>query len=447
MSIRQLCLWGGRSAWWALLGLPLGALAQSPLGLEQVLGLAGTNLEVHISQRNLEAARADIVSADHAPLPVLSARTASIDLQNGIGGGNVWRDKRIDKGLGLDFTYERGNKRGLRTQAAQSNALAAEQDLAQTRRQQLVWASAAYFDWLAQVERLGHVSAVAAASRQQARAAEQRERAGDLSRQELLRWQIEARRAEAEVPAAQAGVQRATLALRQITRLPPPADGWTPAQSWPEASPDWLDPAQWSARMGDAVAQRPAVVAAQQRAQAARQSLALALAQKKSDLTWGGSVDHYPGTSSRLVEFRVQMPLQWNYSFEGEIARAQAQATQSEELLEQARAQAQTELQALTQDFWAARARWQAHRDEILPKARQVLDQAELAYQKGGVSLTDLLDARRTYHNTWLDGLSARFDHAVAYASLVLWSDPEAQARQRLLASTPLRPTVAEERR
>ena len=435
--------WGRVCIRWALCGLPLGAFGQTPLGLEQVLGLAGANLEVHISQGQLDAARADIVSADRAPLPVLSARTSSIDLQNGIGAGNAWRDKRIDKGVGLDLTYERGNKRELRTQAAQSQALAAEQDLAQTRRQQLVLASATYFDWLAQVERLRHVQAVAVASRQQARAAERREQAGDLSRQDLLRWQIEAQRAEAEIPAAQASVQRAALALRQITRLSPPAGGWVPAQGWPEATGEWLAAAPGASRLADAVSQRPAVRAAQQRAQAARHALALALAQKKSDITWGSSVDHYPGTSTRLLEFRVQMPLQWNYRFEGEIARAQAQATQSEAVLEQTRAQADTEWQTIHQAFLAARARWQAHRDEILPKARQVLEQAELAYQKGGLSLTDLLDARRTHQHTWLDGLAARLDHAVAHAHLVLWSDDEPQARLRLLASTP----TASERR
>lgn len=437
MSIRQLRLSSAWAVGWALCGLPLAAMAQTPLGLDQVLDLASTNLEVNISQRSLAAARADIVSADHAPLPVLSARTSSIDLQNGIGGGNVWRDKKIDKGVGLDFTYERGNKRELRTQTAQITALAAELDLAQTRRQQLALASAAYFDWLAQIERLRHVTAVAEASRQQASAADKRELAGDLSRQDQLRWQIEARRAEADIPPAQAGVQRAALALRQITRLSPPADGWIPAQGWPEASGDLLDPARWAQRLGDWVDQRPTVLAAQQRTQAARKALDLALAQQKSDITWGGSLDHYPGTSTRLLELRMQMPLQINYSYQGEIARAQAQATQSEEVLEQTRAQAQTELQALYQDFMAARARWQAHRDEILPKARQVLDQAELAYQKGGVSLTDLLDARRTFHNTWLDGLAARLDHAVAYASLLWLSDAEPRARQRLLASTP----------
>ena len=107
MSIRQLRLTHLRLACAGLLVLPWAAWAQSPLGLGQVLDAASANLEVNISQRNLEAARSDILSADHAPLPVLSARASSIDLQNGIGGGNVWRDKKIDKGLGLDYTYER----------------------------------------------------------------------------------------------------------------------------------------------------------------------------------------------------------------------------------------------------------------------------------------------------------------------------------------------------
>ena len=49
----------------------------------------------------------------------------------------------------------------------------------------------------------------------------------------------------------------------------------------------------------------------------------------------------------------------------------------------------------------------------------------------------DLLDARRTYHNTWLDGLSARLDHAVAYAGLLLQGETEPMARQQLISSAP----------
>ncbi len=428
--------WACAGAWaffWAGVAGPGAAWAQTPLGLEQVLDSASANLEVSISRSLLEAARADITSADRNPFPVLSARTSSLDLQNGLGGGNVWRDKRIDKGLGLDITQERGNKRELRTRSAQSSARAAEQDLAQTRRQQLWLASMAYYDWLAQIERLRHVTALAQASRQQAQTALKRQQAGDVSVQDRLRFEIEARRSESEVPSVAAGLLRAQGALRQVTRLEAPAQGWSPVQGWPEARAEWLDAAPWAARLSMAVDQRPDVVAAQERVEAARQALELALAQKKSDITWGGSVDHYPGTSARLLELRLQMPLQWNYQYQGEIAKAQAQLMQSEDQLAQARLQARTELDGLYQGFVAARVRWHAHRDDILPQARQVLAQAEAAYQKGGLSLTDLLDARRTFHSTWLDALAARQTHANALAGLVLNTETEMQARRVLV--------------
>ncbi|MEY2621184.1 MAG: hypothetical protein RIT26_1004 [Pseudomonadota bacterium] len=432
MSIRQLKQIGWLSCGWVCLAWTACAWAQTPLGLEQVLESASANLEVSISRSTLEAARADITSADRNPFPVLSARTSSLDLQNGLGGGNVWRDKRIDKGLGLDITQERGNKRELRTRSAQSSARAAEQDLAQTRRQQMWLASMAYYDWLAQIERLGHVSALAQASRQQAQTALRRQQAGDVSVQDRLRFEIEARRSESDVPTVQASLRLAELSLRQVTRLEPPAQGWSPVQGWPEARADWLDASPWAGRLSLAVDQRPDVVAAQERVDAARQVLDLALAQKKSDITWGGSVDHYPGTSNRLLELRMQMPLQWSYQYQGEIARAQAQVTQSEDLLAQARLQARTELDGLYQSFVAARERWHAHRDDILPQARQVQEQAEVAYQKGGLSLTDLLDARRTFHNTWLEALAARQAHANAWAGLVLNTETELQARRLL---------------
>jgi cobalt-zinc-cadmium efflux system outer membrane protein len=434
MSIRQLRTFHRRLCGLALLAWPWAGWTQVPLGLDQVLDAALANIEVSIRQRLLDAAQADVVSADRSPLPVLSARTSSIDLQNGIGGGNMWRDKRIDKGVGLDYTMERGNKRDLRTRTAQSSVQAAEQDLAQTRRQQGVLASTAYFEWLAQIERLHHLQSIAVASRQQAQAAEKRHQAGDLSRQEMMRWQIEARRAEADVPAAMAGLQRATQILRQVTRLNTPTEGWRPAQGWPEAGGERVRLEALAPQGSRWVEQRPDVIAAQARADAARHALELAQSLKKSDITWGASMDHYPGTSNRLLELRMQMPLQWNYSYQGEIARAQAQALQSQDQLEQTRLQAQTELHGLTQDFVAARARWQAHRDEIGPKARQVLEQAEQAYQKGALSLTDLIDARRTHHQTWLEGLAARLEHAVAYASLLWQAQTETQARQQLVS-------------
>lgn len=424
-------------ALWSLGALTPAVLAQMPLDLGQALVAARSNLEVNISQRNLDAARADVVSADRSPFPVLSASTSSIDLQHGVGGGNVWRDKRIDKGVGLDYTYERGDKRALRTRTADRAAQAAEHDLAQSQREQLSRVSAAYMDWLAQLERLRHLGQLAANSRQQARVAEQRGRAGDLARQEVMRWQIEARRAEAALPAALSQAQGAALVLQQLTRLAQPPQGWRPVQGWPVAEPELTEPSRWPQNMPVWVAQRPDLIAAAERVESAHQAVALAQSLQKSDITWGANLDHHPGTSTRLLALRLQIPLQLNYNHQGEIARAQARLRQSMDQLEQTRELAQVELLSQLQQHQAAWARWQAHEQDIIPQARQVLTQAQMAYEKGALTLTDLLDARRTYQQTWLDGLEARRDHAVAYARLVWQTREPEQAQRRLLATPP----------
>ena len=138
MSIRHLFLSG------CLLGLGAGALplplwaqtapAATPLGtvlhLPAVLEAARQNPDALAAKRAADAARADVRAADRAPAPVLSAGVSSIDLRNGNGGGSFWTQKRLDKSLGLDWTWERGNKRGLRTEAAERAAQAATAALA-----------------------------------------------------------------------------------------------------------------------------------------------------------------------------------------------------------------------------------------------------------------------------------------------------------------------------
>ena len=62
---------------------------------------------------------------------------------------------------------------------------------------------------------------------------------------------------------------------------------------------------------------------------------------------------------------------------------------------------------------------------DIVPRASQVASQAEFAYKRGALSLTDLLDARRTLRATQLDALAARADLAKARTALMLRTDPE----------------------
>lgn len=421
----------------------------SALTLAQALRAARNNVDVALARSAAVAAQVDVLAADHAPFPTLSAKLSSIDLQNGIGEGSLLGDKRIDKGIGVDWTYERGNKRALRTQAAQRGASAAQADLEDTQVQQLLAASGAFFDLSAAQERITQVEAIAAGTAQIASTAARRVSAGDLARQDLLRLEIEAERAKGDVLAAKLERQRAALALAAVLgagapsnlagnasiagtdKAAPPTQAWQTVQThadWPALpNPEALTSLTTNdGSLAAWVDARPDVRAATERVEAARAAQAGASALKKADITWGVSFDHFPGTSTRLLELRLQMPLQFGYQFQGETGRAQALLTAAQDALDKARRAANLDLQGLMAQLQSGALRSRSYEQDILPRAAQVAAQAEFAYTKGALNLADLLDARRTLRTTGLEALAARTDHAKAATAWRLRTQPMA---------------------
>lgn len=375
----------------------------------QALQAARDTVEVSIARRNVEGARADVATADHAPAPVLTTKASSIDLQNGIGGGNVVRDKRIDKSVGLDWTLERGNKRALRTQAAQRTADAASSDLQEVVVQQQIAVAAAYWDLAAAQQRVLQVTDISRSAADLAGASQRRLRAGAISQQESLRTEIEARRAQADLRAAQADRVRAMLALGQLLGQ---RGEFAVEADWPSIGAD-------PGPLPD-IEQRADVRAARLRVEAAQAAFDNALALRRNDVTLGSSFDHFPGTSRRLLELRLSMPLAGvlgTYNYEGEIGRARAGLDQAQDQLEKARRVALAESGRLGEEVRAAAARAAEFEQAIVPRARQVAGMAELAYTKGALPLVDLLDARRTLRSVLLDDIAARADHARAQAA------------------------------
>jgi cobalt-zinc-cadmium efflux system outer membrane protein len=433
MSIRHLFLAGG----WVVLGTSPWALAadaadttaasvaavtkpaSSILSLQQVLQAARQSPDVLAAQRALNAARADVLSADRAPAPTLSAGVSSIDLQNGVGGGSFWSQKRVDKSLGLDWTWERGNKRALRTEAAERTAKAVQADSQDSLLMQQIGAQAAFYDLLAAQQRLQAVQAIAQSAAQLAHSAQLRLQAGDLSAQDAARTQIEAERARADEQSASLDRQQAAWALSQWTGLAVPAGGWQVQGDWPVSAADTV---QAEALVDTLIEQRPDVIAARERVAAAQAALQSAQALRKADPSVGTSFDHFPGTSTRLLAFRVSVPLNGWERFDGEIARALAQEEQSRDLLQKTLLQARAELSALVQAWQTSARRLKIYDDNILPQATRVAAQAETAYSKGGLPLTDLLDARRTLKTTQLEALAVRNEHAKALGTWQLRS-------------------------
>ncbi len=426
------------------------SLGQAPaLTLAQALRAALNNADVALARSAAAAAQADVLAADHAPFPILSVKVSSIDLQNGIGEGSLLEDKRIDKGIGIDWTYERGNKRALRTQAAKRSANAAEADLQDMQLQQQLAASNAFFDLSAAQERVIQVEAIAAGTAQIATTAARRVAAGDLARQDALRLEIEAERAKGEVLTAKLERGRASLVLASLLGTAASADAGASAAAvtsiasgqtlqnlqtqadWPAlATPDTLAGFAANDRSLQAwVDARPDVRAATERVEAARAAQVGASALKKADITWGVSFDHFPGTSTRQLELRLQMPLQFGYQFQGETGRAQAVLTAAQDTLDKVRRVAALDLQGLMAQLQSGALRSRSYEQDILPRAAQVTAQAEFAYTKGALNLADLLDARRILRATGLEALVARTDHAKAATAWRLRTQPLTASR------------------
>ena len=412
--------------------------AQRAINLALVLQSAAQNLGVQQAQRNLDASRADVLSANHAPLPNLTLKAASIDLQNGLGAssGNPVNDWRVDKSIGIDVVWERGNKRALRTQTSVQMVSAAQADVQEAQAQQQIQAAVAFFDWAASQQREVLMQSMAQSAQQLHQATQQRLKAGDVSEQDADRIAIEWSKAQGDVAQAQSDKIRSALVLQQVTSLPGPVNGWQALVSWPSATlAGSLDLS--TAQLQAWVQARSDVVAAQQRWLAARSALELAQSLKKKDITWGGAYDHYPPNANSLVELRVQIPLHWGYGFEGEIGRATAQLQQAEVALERARIAAQTDISDAAQVLRHAQERLQLFEAQILPRAQKIAAQADYAYQKGALSLTDLIEARRTLRSTQMDALSARTEHAKAHTQWDIRTQSAAAVRPTTTATTP----------
>ena len=398
------------------------SLASATLSHTQALRAASTNFEVAIAKSAWVAAQADVLAADRAPFPILSGKLASIDLDNGIGGGNLVRDKRLDKSVGVDWTWERGGKRSLRTQVAKSSVIAAKADLQEIQILQLLAASSTYLDLLTAQERQQQIEDIASSTVRIAETAAKRAKAGDLARQDVLRLEIEASRGQSDARTAALEVKRARWALAQTMGVA----SVDQAVVWPDSTNNSI-----SANTPQSHLQtRPDLIAAAERVNAARNALDLASSQNKADVTWGASLDHFPGTSRAQVELRFQVPLQWGYGYQGEIDRARAQLELAQDTLDKLRTNASQEVQRLQSEANAGQERSNTYQNEILPRAQTVAQQAERAYALGALALNDLLDARRTLRATQIEALSARAEQTKAAMVLQLRTQPVTQLLQ-----------------
>jgi cobalt-zinc-cadmium efflux system outer membrane protein len=392
----------------ALLVLALDAEVQArDLTLPEAESLMlRNNRELQAARRGVESADAQIVIAGARPNATLSVNAASINDSNTIDN----QKRGADTVFRIDQPFERGNKRGLRLDAASGLQRAARHDYLDVLRQQVAALHGAYFDLKLAQERAQTLAENAQLFSGTLGAAERRLKAGDLAPADVAKVQVDYERAQNDARAAQADLARAQIALGYLLALEAEALELRATDPWPA-----LEGAD-AAAVEQAIDARPDVAAARARVEAAEKLRDLARAQRTRDVTLGAQYERWVpgGTPTNSFGLGVSVPIFTGYDFSGDIQKAEVDRYAALDALAKTRAQAANELRRAAGDLNAAAERVERFDRSLLGAANRSAQASEFAFSRGAVSVLEVLDARRTLRAVRLEALTARADYAKA---------------------------------
>ena len=396
----------------AALLLPAISQAQTadtpPLSLQDAeKRLLDANPTILQARAAVAGARAGIDIAGARPSPIVTASVTSINPTRS-GNGGYW-DRPVDNVLRVDQMIERGDKRDLRLAAADRNLAATGLDLDNTIRLARIELASAWVDLRAAREVRRIADENAALARRAADAAELRGKAGDLAGVDVARFAADAARVANDAVQAELALSRARIALARLLGNRVPAGTLQTTDDWP--GDEAVAPAQTDAERVD-------ILAARQRVAQASALRELARAQRTRDVSVGVQYEHYPPDGRNTYGVSISVPLFLGYDYRGDIARSEADFTAAEQQLDATRQSVASEQARLQAELAAARSRHARLRDVVLPAAERAGRGADVAIQKGGMSLTDYLDTQRNLRAARIEAVQARAD--VARAALML---------------------------
>ena len=368
--------------------------------------LVSNNRELQAARRGMESADAQRLIAGARPNATFSVNASSINDSNTIDG----QKRTADTTFRIDQPFERGNKRGLRLDAASGLQRAARHDYLDVLRQQVAVLQGAYFDLKLAQEKARTLAENAQLFSGTLGAAQRRLQAGDLAPADVAKVQVDYERAQNDARAAQAELARAQLALAYLLALDAEALELSATDPWP--------PFERADAMAiqQAIDARPDVAAARARVEAAEKIRDLARAQRTRDVTIGAQYERWipGGPPTNSFGLGVSVPLFTGYDFSGDIQKAEVDRYAALDALAKTRAQAGNELRRAAGDLNAAAERVERFDASLLGAANRSAEASEFAFSRGAISVLEVLDARRTLRAVRLEALGARADYAKA---------------------------------
>jgi cobalt-zinc-cadmium efflux system outer membrane protein len=357
------------------------------------------------TRTTIEQSRADEITANLRPNPGLFADWQSLPLGRPSQGG-YFDGTQVD--VGVSYTFERGDKRDRRVEAARGATAVIRSQVADAERALAFRVASRFIDVELAESTLELARTNLDSFRKAVDIADERLKSGGTSENDYLKIKLQLLQFETDVEQAQLARIQALADLRQLVGRDALAADFDIASAF-EYRPVKVD---LDALEKLALEHRADLRAARQGVTAAESQHALAEANSSQDVTLSASYSRSAGLNAATIGLSI--PLAIFDRNQGERRKTTVAVTQATEQAAEVTGQVKTDIADAYEALERADRVVQHYRSGYLDISQKSRDISEYAYKRGGLSLFDFLDAERTYRATQLGYRQALADYLVA---------------------------------
>ena len=383
------------------LALVPGARAQQPLNWDQVKAKFETvNPALKADADNVDEMRAEEITAFLRPNPQF---TISVDGNQAAPHNGVWTPfKGTTEQPNFSYLHEREHKRELRLESAQEGTRITQSQHEDLERNMVFALRAAFVGTLqakfildlskADLDYYDHIIEISRT----------RFKAGDLAQIDLDRIELLRVQYESEIETAVVNLRTAKIQLLQMLNDRTPVDQFDVTGQF-----DFSDALQpLDAYRDAALAARPDLQAALQTVQQSKTNYKLAVANGSTDPTFAGWFTNNSSTNnpngSETIGVSVSIPLRIFDRNQGEKKRTLIDIDRSQQANMAARAQVFSDVDTAYELVRSNVELLKPYKTKYNDQALRVRDTVTFAYEHGGASLMDFLNAQSDYRQVQL---------------------------------------------
>lgn len=318
-----------------------------------------------------------------SPNPVLN-----VEAENLLGTNKARGIQGAEITLGLSQLIELGDKRQSRINYATANIKAQAIQYQNTRLALLATTAERYYQGLKFQTLLSLNNERKQVVTQALKAIEQRANAGAASQADVTRMRYALSQVELDKAMLNSEFERASLSINELWSEEQPYDTFA-------GNINVITALKSAQALLDAVNQAPEFALLQQQYLQQTANLTLQKSNGKTDINIGGGVRYNQQSDSSSLVFSFSMPLQLSNSNSGNIAAANSQLMLLNEQQGQLRIQLRQQVRTLYAYYQGRANQAKLLSDQIIPQAQTLIEQSLKSYQRGQISVLQLLDAQQ----------------------------------------------------